>query len=313
MITNPRHIYHIKTTLCYKMTTQHEEWKKENTLTAPEDRNREVKFRLDQSSPPLTEEQVNKAIETLSVTSYVERFPQVERRFADPPIPQQTIGLISFVPAKGAKPNEKGIYGFAKLRGNFATDIEANEQAEKIIRTTDSYHKIFHTYVGRPFPLTLSSDYSKEVSDVQIKQEVKESFGDAVKKKREQEQREMEEIQAREKELLEDVKKSDDDDPADKYTTQMVKKAQLTWTYLETKKKLDQMVDLIARVRREVEEMDQKDPSLRTSYRDRYIEARKNANLPVDRDTTDQTFMRYLVEDVVLPEVDEAYRKLYQN
>ena len=30
----------------------------------------------------------------------------------------QRIGLLSFVPAKGATPNSKGIYGFAKMRGN---------------------------------------------------------------------------------------------------------------------------------------------------------------------------------------------------
>ena len=291
-----------------KQTNQHEEWRKENTLTAPEDRDINNKFRLNQGAEPLTEDQVNNAINTLSIT---ERFPQVERRYVDPPLPNQIVGLVSFVPAKGATPNERGVYGFAKLRGNFATDIEANEQAERIIRTTDSYHKIFHAYVGRPFPLTLSSTYSKEVSDVEVKQEIKEAYGDSVKKKREQEQREMQEIQDREKELLEDVKK--EEDSSDRYITLMIKRAQLSWTYIETKKKLDQMIDLIARARHELKEMDEKDPSLRKSYYERYLQARQQRNLPTDKINVDQSFMRYLVEDAVLPEVDAVYKQLYEE
>lgn len=294
-----------------KQTNQHEEWRKENTLTSPEDRDMNNKFRLNQGALPLTEDEVNNAINTLSITTYTERFPQVERRYADPPLPNQTIGLVSFVPAKGATPNERGVYGFAKLRGNFATDIEANEQAERIIRTTDSYHKVFHTFVGRPFPLTLSSSYSKEVSDVEIKQEIKEAYGDSVKKKREQEQREMQEIQDREKELLEDVKK--EEDQSDRYITLMIKRSQLTWTYIETKKKLEQMVDLIARARHELKELDAKDPTLRGNYYERYLQARQQANLPTDKTNIDQSFMRYLVEDAVLPEVDSVYKQLYQE
>ena len=45
----------------------------------------------------------------------------------------QNIGLISFVPAKGATPNDNGVFGFAKLRGNFSTNIDMvihNNEAE---------------------------------------------------------------------------------------------------------------------------------------------------------------------------------------
>lgn len=284
----------------------------ESSLTAPMDRNKEIKFKLDHTTPPLTNEQTKKAVESLNCNSHITRFPKVERRFADPPLMNQAIGLVSFVPAKGATPNPQGVYGFAKLRGNFASELEANDQAERIIRSVDSYHKIYHTYVGRPFPITVSSEYSKDVSEVDMNREMKEAFAEDVKKKREKEQREIEEIKEREKLLLEDVKKAEED-PSDHYTTLMVKRAQLSWTYLETEKKMNQMVDLIARARREIAEIDEKDPTLRETYYNKYMDARKAANLPTDRESADQSFMKFLVEDAVIPAVDVAYKKLYEN
>ena len=123
----------------------------ESSLSAPSDRNRETKWRPDQKSPPLTETQVDNALKTLNSSTFVEKFPKIERRYADPPVELQRYGLISFVPAKGATPNKNGIYGFAKLRGNFNTSTECNERAEYLIRNVDSYHQIYHAYVGRQF------------------------------------------------------------------------------------------------------------------------------------------------------------------
>lgn len=292
--------------------SEHKEWSKENTLTAPTDRDPNNKFRLDQAVPPLTEPQLTDAMKELNVTAFVERFPQVERRFVDPPLDMQKIGLISFVPAKGAKPNEQGIYGFAKLRGNFATETEANEQAERIVRTVDSYHQIYHTYVGRPFPLTSSSDYSATVNRVDLQQATSAAIGNAVREKREKEQREIEEIKNREKELLEDVKKTEENRD-DHYTTLRVKKAQLTWTYIETEKKLQQMAGLIARARHEIEELDEKHPELKQTYYNKYIEARKQAGLSTDRIDAGQNFIKYMVEDVTIPAVDNEYNRLYKE
>jgi gas vesicle protein len=292
--------------------SEHREWTKENTLTAPSDRDTNNKFRLDQSVPPLTDAQVVDAMKDLNITAFVERFPQVERRFADPPVDMQKIGLISFVPAKGSKPNEQGIYGFAKLRGNFATESEANEQAERIVRTVDSYHQIYHTYVGRPFPLTVSSDYSASVNRVDLQQATSDSISNAVREKREKEQREIEEIKNKEKELLDDVKKTEENRD-DHYTTLRVKKAQLTWTYIETEKKLQQMCGLIARARHEIEELDEKYPELKDAYFNKYMEARKQAGLSTDRIDAGQNFIKYMVEDVAIPAIDKEYDRLYKD
>ena len=292
------------------MSIEHREWRKENTLTAPQDRDPDNKFRLDQGAPPLTEEEVNTAMNELNNTAFIERFPAVERRYADPPVDLQRFGLISFVPAKGATPNERGVFGFAKLRGNYATREEANERAEFLIRNVDSYHQIYHTFVGRPFPITDSSEYSKEVARIDLRKETTEAISNDVRKKREKEQREIKEIQERERELLEDVSK-EEEDIDDRYTTLRVKKAQLTWTYLETTKKIKQMTGLIAKVRHEIEVLDETNPELKEKYMDKYLEARRKVGLPTDRASRDKTFMKYLVEDIEIPEVDAEYERLF--
>jgi hypothetical protein len=288
----------------------HPEWRKENTLTTPSDRDRTNQFRLDQTAPPLNIEELNQAMQALNNDAFVRRFPEVERRFVDPAIDLQKIGLISFVPAKGAIPNSEGIYGFAKLRGNYPSEIEANEQAERIIRNVDSYHQIYHTYVGRPFPLTCSSDYSREVNRVDMQKQATTAISEDIRKKREQEQKDIEDIKKREQELLEDVKKPEEKND-DHYTTLQVKKAQLTWTYVETEKKLRQMTGLIAKARREIEEMDRENPELRQLYYNKYMEARKQAGLSIEKIDSSENFIKYMVEDVKIPAIEEEYNRLY--
>jgi hypothetical protein len=281
----------------YKMSEQkitHPEQEIENSLTAPSDRNPDRNYKPNQGSRVLTEDEVGNAMESLNVNSYVKQFLRVERRYADPVDPMQRIGLVSFVPAKGATPNEKGIYGFAKLRGNYPTDTEANEKAESLIRTTDSYHKIFHAYVGRPFPLTVSSDYSGEAREIDVRKSMSESVSASIKSKKKEEQQVVKEIEQREQNLLEESKK-EEEDPVDYYTTLRVKKAQITWTYLETEKKLKEMKDIIIKTRQEIEDMEKKDESYSNNYYKKYCDARKDAGL--DNSANQETFMKFLVED----------------
>jgi hypothetical protein len=278
---------------------------KESTLTSPEDRDKNNRFRLDTGVPPLIDEQTASAMKVLNITN---PFPVAERTFADPDIPLQRIGLISFIPARGATPNENGIFGFAKLRGNYENEDEASARAELLVRNHDSYHQIYHTYVGRPFPLTTSSDFSKEIHKVDFKKEMASAISDDVKTKREKEQKEIEEIQQREKELLADVKKVEEPS-LDRYTTLHVKKAQLVWTYNETKKKMAQMCTNIARSIREIQELDEKEPELKHQYYEKYMEARKASGLKTD----EESFIKYLVEDIRIPEVEQEYNRLYNE
>ena len=271
----------------------------ESSLTTPEDRDLTNKWRPDQSIPPLTNEEATHALQELNKTAYIERFPKVDKTYQDPIIPMQNIGLVSFVPAKGATPNEKGIYGFAKLRGNFATEMESNQRAEYLIRNVDSYHQIYHAYVGRPFPITNSSDYSAVTEEIDIRKETATAMSNAVKDKKETEQQQIKEIKEREKHLI-DESKREEADPYDEYITQRVKKSQLMFTYLEHQKKMVEIKEIIIKTRVVIAEMDEKYPEYQHSFYDKYMKAREEAGIKEDKAQAADNFIKYLVEDADL-------------
>ena len=278
--------------------SEHPEWSKANSLTSPADRG-DGKFRADIGAPPLTEDQVNNAISALSDMSMIEKFPRLERQYADPPIPLQTYGLISFVPSKGATPDKDGVYGFMKLRGNYATTQETSERAEFLIRNVDSYHQIFHAYVGRPFPITLDPKYCSKTEEINIRQKATEVVSSDVKAKRDKEKEEIEEIKRREKQLLDEAKPDYKPDPYEEYTVLRVKKAQLVWAYIQTQKKMDDMKASIIKTRAQIQTMDTENPEFSKEYLERYMKARRDAGI-AEEHNTEENFMKYMVEDVPL-------------
>lgn len=278
----------------------HDEWETENSLTAPSDRDKVNKpYKPLVKQRQMTEEETKNAMNALNNTTFTHNFLKVERRYADPVEPMQRIGLISWVPAKGARPNEKGIYGFAKLRGNYATELEASEKAELIIRNVDSYHKIYHCYVGRPFPLTLKSDYSQHKDEIDISKEMDKTMKEDLKKKKTEEKKIKKEINDRVKNLQKDIKK-ETDDPEEVYTMLKVKKAQLIWSYLEHKKKMEEVKGIIIKTRKEIKEYEDKDEKYEKEYYQRYLDARKAAGLKTNEKDLKDSFLRYMVEDVDL-------------
>lgn len=280
-------------------TYNHEEWSKENSLTSPEDRDLNNKWKPDQTSPPLTNSEAENAIAELDNKAFTSKFPRVDRTYADPAINLQHIGLISFVPAKGASPNENGIFGFAKLRGNFATEMEASQRAEHLIRNIDSYHQIYHTYVGRPFPITVSSKYSAETDEIDIRKETAKTISQNIKDKKDEEQKVIQEIKDKEERLIEESKR-EDVDPYEEYITLRVKKAQLTFTYLEHQRKMAEIKDILVRTRTTVSDIDEKYPDFKDTYYQKYMDARKTAGIKESEEDTQGNFIKYMVEDVDL-------------
>lgn len=278
--------------------SQHPEWTRTNSLTSPADRG-DGKYRSDVGAPPLTEEQVDAAMDGLNETSLIQKFPRVERQFADPPIPLQTYGLVSFVPSKGATPDKDGVYGMMKIRGNYATPQEANERAEFLIRNVDSYHQIFHAFVGRPFPITIDPKYCAKTEEINIRQKATETISEDVKAKRDKEKEDIAAIKQREKDLLEQNKESYKADPYEEYTVLRVKKAQLVWTYEKTRKQLEEMKKSIISTRDKISEYEAENPSFSKNYFDRYMQARRDAGIP-DEQNTEENFVKYMVEDIEL-------------
>lgn len=293
---------------CKKMAEQ-----TESSLTAPEDRNRENKWFPQQFTPPLTDKQTKDAVNELNNTDFVSKFPRVDRTYADPPPPLQRFGLVSFIPAKGSTPNENGVYGYAKLRGNYDSEVEANQRSEFLIRNVDSYHQIFHTYVGRPFPLTLSSRYSADVKEIDIRKDMAESISTQVKAKKQEEQETIREIKEREEALLQeshDAQKGKGayDDPYETYITLRVKKAQLLWTFLEHKKKMAEVLGVLVDTVHRVDELDLMDATFKDKYLDKYKKARDAAGIKETEKDLQENFMKFMVEDFDLPELKEALK-----
>jgi hypothetical protein len=277
----------------------------ETSLTSPLDRDRESKWRPDQGSPPLSEEEVSNAMNTLNNDSFTQKFSRVDRTYADPPVPLQNIALISFIPAKGATPDAMGVFGMAKVRGNYSTQTEADQRAEFIIRNADSYHTIHHAYVGRPFPITLSSKFSEETDEIDIRKATTSAVSSDIKQKKRDEQKEVNDIKKREQALREDVDK-DEEDPYETYVTLKVKHAQLAWNYLEHHKKIDEIKELVIKARKDVAELDQNHPSFQETYFQKYMDARNEAGIRKEtKEEQKSNFMRFLVEDVPLPGIDD--------
>lgn len=280
-------------TLIIKMS--HPEHQLQNAMTSPLDKDNSQPSALTRDT--LDDNMLPNAVEHLVIKDNLVKFNRYDRLYADPQIPNQNICLHSFVPAKGATPDQDGVYGMIKVRGVFTSEQEANQRAEFLIKNNDSYHRIYHSYVGRPIPLSHNPRWVADTKEVDVTNKMGQTLQEDMKDKKQEEKRDMEDIKKREKNLLEDVKKTEQQvDPEEKYTVARVKKAQLVWTYLQSLKKIEEMKTLIINARSLVDKMDQEYPLFKTTYFEKYDQARKDAGVPME----DDSFIKYMVEDVDL-------------
>ena len=207
----------------------------QNTLTVPNDRDKEHKF--DFNKPVLTDEQTSAAIKDLVKTDGLVVYPKEERAFCDPEIDDQDYCLVSFIPSVKAQPDKDGVFGMMKIRGTYNSLEKCDKRSEYLIKNIDSVHKIFYAGVGKPFPITVSSNFSKDITKVEIQKKIVEE----IQSKEEKEKQEIADIKKREQEIIQQNKEINKPviDPLEEYITLRVKKAQLTYTYVNTMKKLN--------------------------------------------------------------------------
>jgi hypothetical protein len=270
----------------------------ESSLTTPSDRDLNNKWKPNQFEPPLNNDELKESLNELSDKSALTNFRQIDRTYVDPPVNLQSYSLFSFMPAKGASPNENGIYGFAKIRGSYASELEAQQRAEYLIRNVDSYNKIFHCYTGRPFPITTDSKYSATTDEIDIRKEMVKTVSQNIKEKKDEEYKVMNEIKRKEEELLADTKK-EQEDPYESYITQKVKCAQLMFTYDQHRKKMAEVKNIIIKTKENLKELDEQYPEFKDKYFEKYMEARRQAGLKDDENSQDN-FIRFMVEDLEL-------------
>ena len=290
----------------------------ECSLTAPEDRNTDEAARWRpqslQAMDVLTEESTELASKHLVDNSFRTKFPSLDRVYTDPlnrnqlSLALQKIALFSFVPAKGVTPNKNGVYGYAKIRGVFETDVEAEARSRELIKYFDSYNKIYFAPMFRPFPLTCESSYSGDVSEVDIKKDLTESVSDSVKQKKVSEEKEVKEMHDRQKKLLEESKRTEAD-PYEDYIEKQVKRSNLIWTYKEHQKKMEEIKVSLTSTRKVLKELDEQYPQFKDKYYEKYMTARKEAGFVENEERDKLSFMHYLLNDIKLDFEEEEEEK----
>jgi hypothetical protein len=274
-----------------------------HSLISPSDKsNLEFKTNEPKQVEPLNLNELKEAMTHLNKDI---KFAQVDRYYADPLQMNQKIALFSFIPSKEAKPDKDGIYGMAKIRGVYATEEEANERAEFLIKNVDSYHEIYHSFVGRPFPITTSDKFSIEIKNIDIRKKTTDIICEDILDKKRKEKQEMKEIADKEKKLLEESKRAINNEPQDvfeEYITENVKRAQLIWTFQETKKKLDQMKDTFKSATLKIRELNELHPDFQDKYKDKYMEARRESGIPDDNDS----FIKFLGLDLNILDLESV-------
>jgi hypothetical protein len=229
-------------------------------------------------------------------------FKSVVRAKRDPALANQIYGLFSFTPARGVQPNKYGVFGTAKLRGNYATEEDSATAAESIVRHVDSANEIYTVLVGQEFPLTKEPRFVKDFENVDLSKNVEAAERQRIKDRRKEDKESARKMVDRERQMLEEHKQilegTYEEDPLDVYIRANVKRSQLQYTLEITEKKIENDVKpAIAKVVAQIAAMDEQHPELRGHYKERYLEARKEAGLETEFkcDTgTQLDFMKYL-------------------
>jgi hypothetical protein len=273
------------------------------SLTSKVDLRKKVGMIKDASViPRLTDDQVKQAVSELIQDDLLKDYPSVERRLVDPPIDGQEFCVHSFVPSSGATPDEHGVYGIMKCRGNFSTAVDANIHAEQLIRDVDSFSKYFTGYVGKPFPVTVDGlTYSAEHEKVDLKEKV--NLKDKIQrvnrenilKEREKEKVTTKQLKERSEKLQEKVDE-EASDPLDEYIQTRVKRSHLIYTIVESRKKIQEYLKAVKVNDRWLADADEKNPDYRENFMDKYMEARRSTGVP----DSDLSVLMY-IDDVPPP------------
>ena len=224
------------------------------------------------SGEKLSKKELERAMNELNLSS----FRKLERGFTDPVIPNQNIALFSYEPCD---PNNKyGLFAFAKIRGVFSSEFEANQYARKIIKNFDSVNEIHHVRVGHPFPVGIK--FHGEYDNVILNEEL-EKAQNAIKVKTEE--REIEEtrnFEQRKQQLFEDVDPDKTKSQLELYLTQRQKYAHIAVLYEEYREQLERMKGILQKTYLELTKLET--PEILETYQDEYDRKKKECGLDKD-------------------------------
>ena len=261
-----------------------------STLTSPSDVKEEdiQKFVEQTNEPELSNKETENAIKDLYNKQYTKEYRKIDKLYCDPSVDRQDICLISFMPAKDARPNDSGIYGMVKVRGSFETDKLANDRAEFIIKNVDSQHKIFQACVGKPFPITDNRFYASE--RVQIHDTIEKIAAHNIQVYDEREKRELQEINKRKEEMMEEIER--DETLLEQYITEKVKRANIVWTYNKCFNKMKELRETYQKGMKKLQELDEQDSELHNQYRQEYVDELHSRSI-----VPDPTILEYFEDE----------------
>jgi hypothetical protein len=240
----------------------------------------------DPSRQPLDISELSQEVSRLSDKNFTQlEYPRPNpktgtRRFnVDPALPRQKFGLVTFIPAKGASPDKDGCYGVFKLRGNFETEMEADKWSENLIRNFDNFAEIDYVFVGNYFPLMDSNDiYTRSTREIDIRKLTNDTVKDAVRQKEMEEQKQIREIEERQRKLLDKSNEEEKDKSytdLDYYIQIRVKKANALYVIDEAQKKIKEAEGVVEKVSVEISDLDEKFPNYKDEFFSRYEAAIK--------------------------------------
>jgi len=258
--------------------------------------------------PPLDKQSTINALKELSITSPT-LFKKSERKYVDPCIEGQLISLFSFMPSANARPDEHGIYGFAKIRGSFPNEEQAQQKAISIIQQVDSVNKIYHVKTGMPFPICTSSDFSAQIDNVDLTANSKETISNLVRKAGDEDLKKIQEIRERELQLKADVSKTAEQHqaeltPLDKYIFSRKKLSDNLYVFVEHKKKLAEIKKVILAAQTESDEIEKNYPNVLSEYRIKYEQVAQETGINTSTDTMALMIKQYFNEK---PDLDTIF------
>lgn len=223
-----------------------------------------------------------------AVNGQIVYYPQVVRSDIDFSVDNQAHGIVSLnlltepkvIPINGQKTR---IYGFMKLRGNWADANQAKNKAATIVRQQDSKNMNRIAPVGCWVPICDSDCLTKEIvsvgdeSESTEQQKVQELLARKNAKGQEQYERE---IREREEEVKNAPDHNDDPYSLDFYTMKRVLSQRLDENIQQFQKKLDDLNASKAKNDDMICALNHVNPSYRDTWIDNLNSARRKVNIP---------------------------------
>ena len=149
-----------------------------------------------------------------------------------------------------------------------------------LVRDFDNFAEIDYVYVGNDFPLMDSNEiYTKSTREIDVRKMTNDVVKAAQKEKEMKERKEIEEIQSRQRKLLDKTNAQEEDesyDDLDYYVKLRFKKANALYTIDEAQKKVKEAEAVVEKTAKEIEELDSKNPTYKDEFMERYEQAIKN-------------------------------------